>query len=285
MTNEDKTCAFFRHTWWKTAKTHLSDSERLTLYEAVFSYQFDGTPVREDLPPMVAMLFDLIKPTLTADREKMQRRAETARANGANGGRPKINKSIQEETYPSGLNENPVGYSGLPIYNIQIQDTNTRDNLCVQATEINKQDTHTKHLCCIEFFLMGVSDPVEEGRLFWNYYDARGWKTGDGQPVQNVLALARSWHPKDLLVAAAKRRAGFRSLFKLLTNDDFSLFERLIGCESENSTQTLFLAVKTKADAEYVENRYLGDFSKWVKTCDGRSAEWNMVYRVIDPSE
>lgn len=42
MITEDKTCAFFRRQWWDTAKAHLSDSERLTLYEAVFAFQFDG---------------------------------------------------------------------------------------------------------------------------------------------------------------------------------------------------------------------------------------------------
>ena len=284
MITEDKTCAFFRRQWWETAKAHLNDSERLTLYESVFAFQFDGEVSTETMPPMVAMLFDLIRPTLAADREKMQRRAETARANGAQGGRPKIIAIEQEVTKPSGLNENPVGFFGLANTMSNMQDTIANSNLCVQAPKIN-EDRHTKFLVCVEFFLMGVADPVEEGQLFWSYYDARGWVAGDGQPIKNVLSLAKSWRPKNLLVATAKKRLPFRSLFKLVEMTDFSLFERLLSCEVDRSTSSVFLFVRTKADAEYVENRYLGDFSKWVKTCDSRSAEWNMVYRVIDPSE
>lgn len=281
MFYEEKICAFFRKTWWETAKQHLSDSERLALYEAVFSFQFEDTPAAVDLPPMVAMLLDLIKPTLASDREKMLHRAEVARQNGAAGGRPKTNRDIQEVSKPSWLNENPVGYSGLPIYNIQDANAIANGNVCVQAPEIN-EDTHTKFSVCVEFFLQGVSDAVEEGKLFWNYYDARGWKTGDGQPVQNVLALARSWHPKDLLVAAAKRRAGFKSLFKILSNVDYSLFERLSGVEIDYATQTVFCAVRSQEDAVYMETRYIGDLSKWVKASDGRDAEWRLEYRIIE---
>lgn len=285
MITEDKTCAFFRHTWWQTAKAHLNDSERLTLYETVFAYQFDSAAVPDTLPPMVAMLFDLIKPTLTADREKMQRRAEVARANGANGGRPKIIAIEQEVTKPSGLNENPVGFFGLANTMSNMQDTRANNNLCVQATENYPEDRHTKFLVCVEFFLMGVSDPVEEGQLFWNYYDARGWVAGDGQPVKNVLALAKTWHPKNLLVATAKKRMPFRSLFKLLEMPDFSLFERLLSCEVDGSTSTIFLFVRTKADAEYLETRHIDLFSRWVKTCDGRGDNWGLVYRFNESGE
>lgn len=284
MITGDKTCAFFRRQWWDTAKAHLNDSERLTLYESVFSFQFDGEVSTETLSPMVAMLFDLIRPTLAADREKMQRRAETARANGMAGGRPRVVSIDQNVTKPSGLNENPVGFFGLANTMSNMQDTIANSNLCVQATEIN-EDRHTKFLVCIEFFLMGVADPVEEGQLFWNYYDARGWVAGDGQPIKNVLSLAKSWRPKNLLVAKAKKRLPFRSLFKLLEMPDFSLFERLLSCEVDGSTSSVFLFVKTKEDAEYLETRHIDLLSRWVKTCDGRDEKWGLVYRFSTAEE
>lgn len=284
MITEDKTCAFFRRQWWDTAKAHLSDSERLTLYEAVFAFQFDGEISTETLPPMVAMLFDLIRPTLAADREKMQRRAETARANGMAGGRPRVVSIDQNVTKPSGLNENPVGFFGLANTMFNMQEANSNNNLCVQAPKIN-EDRHTKFLVCVEFFLMGVADPVEEGQLFWSYYDARGWVAGDGQPIKNVLSLAKSWRPKNLLVATAKKRLPFRSLFKLVEMPDFSLFERLLSCEVDRSTSSMFLFVRTKADVEYLETRYLDLFGRWVKTCDGRDEKWGLVYRFSTTEE
>lgn len=275
---KDKICAFFRRAWWETARNHLNENERLQLYEAVFSFQFTGEQV-EQLPPMVAMLFDLIQPILQADKEKMQKRAEIARANGMAGGRPKINSILQEVTKPSGLNENPAGFYGLPIYNIQNTNTIANNNVCVQGSEINTEDTHTKFLVTKEFFLMGVNDPVEEAKTFWAYYDARGWVTGDGQKVKNITALAKSWHPKNLTIAIAKKRQPLKSLFNLLEMPDFSLFERLLAVEIDNSTQSVFLFVRSKADAQHIEERHINALSKWVKEKDGRSDGWELLYR------
>lgn len=275
---KDKICAFFRRSWWETARKHLNDSERLTLYETVFAYQFEDKEP-DNIPPMVAMLLDLIKPILNSDREKMQKRADTARANGMYGGRPKINNISQEVTKPSGLNENPAGFFGLPIYNIQDTNTSANNNVCVQGAEINTEDTHTKFLVVVEFFLQGVADPLDEAQTFWAYYDARGWVTGDGQKVKNIVALAKSWHPKNMTISVAKKRQPFKSLLKLLEMPDFSVFERLLGAEWDNPTRQIYLFVRTKADAVYLEERHINALSKWVKAADGRDENWQLNYR------
>lgn len=285
MRSEDKQCAFVRWTWYETAKTHLNDEERLTLYETIFAYQFEDKDPGADLPPMVAMLFDIIRPTLTSDRDKMRHRREVAQQNGVLGGRPRTNKNLQEMSKPSWINENPVGYSGLPIYNIQDANTIAKDNVSVQGSEINTEDTQTKFLVTVEFFLMGVEDPIEEGRLFWSYYDARGWVTGDGQKIKNIVALAKTWHPKTLLAAAAKRRQPLRSLFKLLEMPDFSLFERLLAVEIDRSTSVVSLFVRTLEDAQYVDDRHRVCLSKWVKSADGRGENYVLDYHYPEAVE
>lgn len=282
---DDKACAFIRRIWWETARQHLSDSERLCLYETILARQFGGD-MPGPLPPMVAMLFDLIRPVLDADRAKMDRRAEVARRNGALGGRPEINKSFQEVTKPSGLNENPVGFFGL-ANTMSNTNTNTkRQNVCVPRTEIDnagngqeEEDTHTKFLVCLEFYLAGVTDPVEEGKLFWAYYEARGWKTSNGQPIANVLALAKAWHPKTLNNTLAKRRLGLRSFFEGLEMPAFSLFERISAVEIDNPTQTVYLFVKTKMDAVFLETNLIDFLSRWVKAMDKRTQDWRLEYR------
>lgn len=284
INDADKVCAFFRRSWWETARTHLSDSERLALYEAVFSYSFEDAAAAVDLPPMVALLFDLIKPALASDREKMLHRAEVARQNGAAGGRPRLVTINQELSKPSGLNDNPSGFFGLPIYNNTNPNTTATDKNTLCVSEINTEDTHTKFLVSIEFFLMGVSDPIEEAKTFWAYYDAREWITGDGQKVKNIVALSRSWHPKTLTQQVAKKRAAFRGFLLSLENSDFSLFERLLAADIDNSLQTVFLFVRSKADAVYLEERYINPLSFWVKDPKTRGESWKLEYRFNDPT-
>lgn len=283
IASDDKTCAFFRRSWWQTAKAHLSDTERLALYETVFAYSFEDTPAAVDLPPMAALLFDLIRPVLAADRQKMQHKADIARQNGMTGGRPKVVRINEELSKPSGLNENPAGFYGLAIYNTTNPNTtaNGKNIPCVSKSNSAEDfsDTHTKFLVSTEFFLMGVADPVEEAKLFWAYYEAREWITGDGQKVRNIVALSKSWHPKSLTMALAKKRAAFRSLLEKLENSDFSLFERLLAADIDNSTKTVFLFVRTKEDAVYLEERYINPLSLWVKDKKARGDDWRLEYR------
>lgn len=285
--DEEKLCAFVRRSWFESARQHLNDAERLQLYESIFAYQFEEVEP-SDLAPMVSLLFSMIKGTLTTDRERMKKRREVARANGMNGGRPKVYTNAQQETKPSWLNENQAGFAGLALYNTNTNMQISKNNVCPPLTRADKnsqgekgdtnEDTHTKFLICLEFWEMGVSDAVEEGRKFWAYYDARGWVAGDGNPIKNVVSLAKTWKPKDLTMSIAKKRAKMRTLFNFLEFDDFSLFERLLSCEIDNHTQTVLLFVKTKENAVYLEERHIGALSKWVKSADGRSAEWRLEY-------
>lgn len=285
--DEEKLCAFVRRSWFESARQHLNDVERLQLYESIFAYQFEDVEPT-DLAPMVSLLFSMIKGTLTTDRDRMKKRREIARANGMNGGRPKVYTNAQQETKPSWLNENQVGFSGLALYNSNTNMQISNNNVCPPLTRDDKnsqgekgdtnEDTHTKFLICLEFWEMGVLDAVEEGKKFWSYYEARGWVAGDGNPIKNVISLAKTWKPKDLTMAIAKKRAKMRTLFNFLEFDDFSLFERLLSCEIDNHTQTVLLFVKTKENAIYLEERHIGALSKWVKSSDGRSSDWRLEY-------
>ena len=142
ISSEDKLCAFIRWSWYDTARNHLNDQERLRLYETILAYQFADEEPAADLPPMVAMLFDMIKPTLSADKQKMQHRREVAQQNGVLGGRPRGNKNTQEVSKPSWINENPVGYSGLPIYKYKIQ---IQETMCLYRAQKFTRRTHRQN--------------------------------------------------------------------------------------------------------------------------------------------
>lgn len=292
MNNTSNECAFIRRAWYDTAKQHLNDNERLILYETILDYQFENDKIKDGLPPMVALTFDIIRPVLEADKEKMQRRREANRQNGLLGGRPKINESFQEVTKPSGSNGFPVGYFGLANTNPNTNTNTNTNSVCPKDAQGNENeqegqsgDTHTKFFVIVEFYLSGFANPIEEAKLFWNYYEARGWVAGDGNPIKNIVALSKTWHPKAQLVADAKRRQPLRTFFNLLVSPDYSLFERIKAVEIDNTLNQVYLFVRTKDDAIYLEERYIETLSRWIKTEPGRNESWELVYRFVQKDE
>lgn len=274
-------CAFIRQAWYETARKRMTEQERLQFYECCFELFFEGKKPSEDLPSVVGMLMDIAAPIIEQDKQKAERRRATAQANGMNGGRPRtiVNKIGQEETKPSGLNGNPVGFFGLAntIYNNT--NTTTNNNVCVQATKV---DTDTKFLICVEFFLQGVENPIEEGKLFWNYYDARGWKTGDGQEIKNIVALARSWHPKSLSMKLAKGRAALKGFFEKIEYPDYSVFDKLTACRIFEEEKTIVIYCDTKENAQYLEERHINGLSKWVLDPEQGRQDWQLQYRFTE---
>lgn len=114
-------CALIRQPWYDSAKRHLTDMERLAFYEACFEYEFSGVLPSEATCKYssVLLMFDMVKNDLAADREKAEKIAERARQNGMNGGRPRVNKTPQNEKTQSVLDEtqrNPVGFSSSPLH-------------------------------------------------------------------------------------------------------------------------------------------------------------------------
>lgn len=126
---EGKYCALMRQTWFESANKHMTDLERLSFYEACFSYEFYGIIPSESTCKYgnVLMLFDMVKNDLKADREKADRIAERNRQNGLQGGRPrKVNETLQNNENPKKPNEtqhNPVETQQKPIHYTTLHNT------------------------------------------------------------------------------------------------------------------------------------------------------------------
>lgn len=117
-----KYCALFRETWFDSARKHMTDLERLAFYECCFSYEFTGeVPTASTCKyPSVLMMFDMVKEDLKNDREKAERIAQRNQNNGRLGGRPaKVYETLptnENPEKPSETQQNPMGYSGLPLH-------------------------------------------------------------------------------------------------------------------------------------------------------------------------
>ena len=125
-----KMCALMRQTWFESARAHLTDMERLTFYEACFAYEFTGEVPSPSTCKYssVLLMFDMVKNDLAADREKAEKLAERARENGRQGGRPRLNRTLQNEKTQSVLEEtqkNPVGLNSSSLHYTTQHNTTT----------------------------------------------------------------------------------------------------------------------------------------------------------------
>jgi hypothetical protein len=75
---------------------HLSDEQLGRLTRLLFRYQIDGTT--PEVADPLFFPFGFIRATMDRDNQKWEKRAESARVNGAKGGRPKENQDGYEET-------------------------------------------------------------------------------------------------------------------------------------------------------------------------------------------
>lgn len=245
---DGKICAMVRQTWYETAKKNLDQADRLRFYECVFEYEFNDIEPNETAPLAVRLLFDMVRDALDQDKNKARTRAEIARQNGALGGRPKSNETQQESEKPNRFSKNQSGFNGLPQHNTTIQNT-TKNNISLSTNE----DTHTFFDCCLLFFEKGVKDPLEEVNLFWNFYAAKGWKTGENDIVDRY-ALAKAWRPKDCSAALMKQRQDYALLLRMLGTDNLQYITDFRALHVDKSAGTVDICVANADTARLIDS-------------------------------
>lgn len=254
--SENKICALIRQTWYETAKKNLPPEDRLRFYEVCFEYEFYDTLPADDLSTAVALLFDMVRSSIDEDKERARARTARNRANGAKGGRPPQSNTTQQ------TDNNPVGSSGLPIYNNNIQNRTEQNNLCLKTTE--NEDTHIFFGVCLEFFARGCRDAVAEGYLFWNYYAAKGWKVKDGSDIVDRLALARAWRCSDCSAFSMKRRAPYVEILRGTSATEPELLAQFVDLVVDAKEKRVVLSLQTEKVVKLIEEKYLPAVGKWI---------------------
>lgn len=206
-----------RQTWYEAAKKNLRQEERTAFYEACFEYEFYAKiPDRETCPfGSVLMLFDMVRDDLTHDVEKSNRIAERNRRNGMLGGRPARENPNGTEDNPT----NPVGSSGLPLYNYNNNNNNKKKSSSFSIPHKNTQK-YENFLFLLIFFQRGCGDPFQERERFVNYYQARGWNVSKDMPAVDKVALAKSWKPQDMDEIRRSNRATWCSILRGIDAED-----------------------------------------------------------------
>lgn len=272
---ENKICALIRQTWYETAKKNLQPADRLRFYELCFEYEFNGMVPDEDAPFGAKLLFDMVRHDIESDKAKALARAERARRNGANGGRPpKASEQLPESNIISKTQQNPVGSE--KSYNI---DSITQHNTTTTKESVENEDTHTFFAVCLNFFERGCSQPVEEANTFWGYYESLGWKTKNGGDIVDRLALARAWRLKDCSKAAMRNRMAYADLMHKADPVEVCLIQDFVSMVRDVATETVKIVFEEQRSILILEHKYMPALRQWIpKRQDGTNYELTYSY-------
>lgn len=266
-----KICAIIRQTWYETAKKNLKGEERLRFYEMCFEFEFFGQEPDPDAPFAARLLFDMVRNDIETDKEKATNRAERARENGRNGGRPKI-------TGANSTDNNPTKPTG--IQKKLIQD-NTLQNTTLQNTDMeSNEDSHMFFNVCLLFFEKGCRNPVGEATTFWNYYEALGWRTKGGGEIMDRFALAKAWRLSDCSKLAMRNRAPYADLMHKANPVEVCLISDFVSMVRDASTESVEIVMTDQATCILLDNKYIPALVQWIpKKADG--SPYKLTYKAL----
>lgn len=250
-----KMCALIRQTWYETAKKNLQGSERLRFYEMCFEFEFFGQEPDPDAPFSARLLFDMIRNDIEKDKEKAAARAERARNNGRNGGRPKI-------TEANSTDNNPVGFAETDkklIHNTTLHNTTLHNN-----ESLEDEDSHMFFNICLLFFEKGCSDPTGEATTFWNYYESLGWRTKGGGEIMDRFALAKAWRLSDCSKAAMRNRAPYADLMHKANPVEISLLSDFVSMKRDAAAECVQIVLQERSTCLLLDQKYMPALQQWI---------------------
>ena len=83
-----------------------------------------------------------------------------------------------------------------PIYNNNNNNNNNNNKLSLCRARAGAREGERERVLKI-FLLKNFISPTAELQRFYDNYEAQGWVRGNGQEITDVLAVARTWEPKE----------------------------------------------------------------------------------------
>lgn len=182
----------FYRSFYEAIRRIRKDGDRAKAYDAICSYALYGTePDMDKLPDAAAIAFDLIKPNLDASKRK----AESGKRGGSEkqtGSKPEANeKQIASKPEASRNQEEAISEKEKEKENKKEKEI---ENKCYPPTPLRGGDTPTLEQVT-EFAKMRKA-PVDP-KVFWDYYNAAGWRDSEGKPVYNWQQKFISWELRE----------------------------------------------------------------------------------------
>ena len=143
----------YYRSFWDAIRTR-PDNERLTVYDAIFLYAFDGK--QSDLQGFESSIFTLIKPQIDANHRKWE--------NGHKGGRPSSNKARHMD-YERISEEITSGFKNKNLMN---NEEGVMDN--EEGVMSNKKREMKNEECSNENLNYQWKKPSKKFEQFWELY-------------------------------------------------------------------------------------------------------------------
>lgn len=289
----EKRCALIRQTWYEAAKKRMKDGARLAFYETCFEYEFYGREPEEELfaHDDAMLMFEMVRDDLSRDMVKAENIAMRNRRNGMLGGRPPkgSNNAVNpvENDKPKETQENPKNPDGNFGPSTTLHYTTLHNNKEVSLS-VKKQmhrhkdtDKYDFFRCLFIFFYSGAVDPAAEALKFYNYYEARDWQVGRGQPVKNKVALAKTWEIKDVNPGLISSRQMYAGLIEAIDPDELELINDFVAMIKDDKQKTITIRCKNGNRIQQIlEERYLSPMTMYffqVLKLDGYNLFYNYV--------
>ena len=189
--------AYIRREWYNQAQNLLPNAtERLHFYEAVIDYSLNGQEPKLTGAP--AIMFAMIRGELDGDRERYSAKCERNRKN-----------ATRKPIAANGCQSLPMATNTTPT------PTTTPTTTTTQQQPISIEDeAREKYLIVGIFFNRGSVNPIEEARVFWNYYDSLGWRNNKGAAIVSKTSAALMWKMQGSTIAVPEQRAEWYKCFK-----------------------------------------------------------------------
>ena len=190
--------AYFREEWLDKAMQLLPNpADRALFYESLMARAF-GRELPTCTNPIVSAMYVMAESAIAADIAKYDAKCKRNRANAL---------SRTNRTQP-----HPIAASGSDCTQSQ---PSTNSNTTTSTTSISQDEaSREREIYSIYYTLFnrGALNVQEEFNLFWNYYEALGWRNNKGAQIVSKVSAASMWRMQgDTCLNMAERQSWARA--------------------------------------------------------------------------
>lgn len=185
--------SFIFYSSFSMAVSELCDTDRLAVYDAITAYALTGE--MKDLSGVPKAIMTLIRPQLDANNRRYE--------NGCKGGRPKTD--IKPARNQNATGEKPEESQKINDHipgrnqSVSVSEPNENDNRNVNGNASSREYISEKFTPPtyrqVSDYCAGRKNTVDPG-LFVDYYQSRGWKTGNTS-MKDWKAAVRMWEKRE----------------------------------------------------------------------------------------
>ena len=202
--------AMFREEWLDKARQLLPNAaDRALFYECLMCKAFE-----REMPsinnPIVSAMFVMAESAISQDLEKYAARCERNRENALK--RLAASGTQSQRVVASG-NQSQQSQPNISTSISTSTSTSTSTNT-ISISQDEKSQEREIYSIYYTLFNRGALNVQEEFNLFWNYYEALGWRNNKGAQIVSKVSAASMWRMQGDTCANLAERQSWARAFK-----------------------------------------------------------------------